>query len=79
MSIGFGSGYAYPNNLITPLAGIQYRALHDGNFRVTSSLNNSNLLNISTTAAEADTAIVFVSAFAGEGQDRTVSLKFADS
>lgn len=73
MSIGFGSGYAYPNNLITPLAGIQYRALQDGNFRVVSSLDNYNLLNISSTAADVDTAIVFASAWAGEGQDRTVS------
>lgn len=76
MTIGYGSGYAYPNNLITPLAGIQYRALQDGNFRVVSSLDNSNLLNISSTAADVDTAIVFASAWAGEGQDRTVSASF---
>lgn len=74
LSVGGGSGSAYPNNLITPLAGIQYRALQDGNIRVISSLNNSNLDSISETAAGAETSIVFASAWAAEGYDRDVRL-----
>lgn len=68
-SLGLGSGYSQPLNLITPLTAIQERAAKDFS-RVTQVLNNSAIEDIQSTASDADVALVFVSDFAVEGQDK---------
>ena len=69
-SIGLGSGFSQPQNLITPLTTITMRALQDRSL-VQSVLNNSAFDDMGTTASTADVAIVFVEAFAEENQDRS--------
>lgn len=68
-SLGTGSGYALPNNLIDPLAAIKSRAALDGT-SVSSILNNTNIAGITRLARDAETAIVFVDAITGQGNDR---------
>ena len=69
MSDAGGSGYAEPHNLIDPLAAIQQRAAQDLS-KVTWVLNDTDIVNAQATAARADVALVFVSAWAGEVIDR---------
>lgn len=69
-SLGFGSGYAIPNNLIDPLAAISIRALEDQT-SLDAVLNNTRLELIRTRASEAETAIVFAEARTGQGFERT--------
>jgi beta-glucosidase len=65
-----GSGYSTPLNLIYPLMSIQERAAKDSS-KVTWMLNDTDIATAQATAASADVALVFVSAWAAEGYDRT--------
>lgn len=65
-----GSGYSTPLNLIYPLLSIQERAAKDSS-KVTWMLNDTDIATAQTTAANADVALVFVSAWAAEGYDRS--------
>lgn len=65
-----GSGYSTPLNLIYPLMSIQERAAKDSS-KVTWMLNDTDIATAQATAASADVALVFVSAWASEGYDRT--------
>ena len=67
---GGGSGYSTPLNLIYPLMSIQERAAKDSS-KVSWMLNDTDIATAQTTAADADVALVFVSAWASEGYDRT--------
>ncbi|KAH8923646.1 glycoside hydrolase family 3 protein [Atractiella rhizophila] len=69
MSIGGGSGAVWPHNLITPLSAIQSYAQQTNTY-VEYTLNNTNLDRVTATAASGDVALVFVNAYAAEGQDR---------
>jgi beta-glucosidase len=69
-SMGFGSGYAIPNNLIDPFAAISFRALQDQT-TVDGVLNNTDLDLIRTRAAEAETTLVFAEALSGQGTERS--------
>ncbi|KAH8921086.1 glycoside hydrolase family 3 protein [Atractiella rhizophila] len=68
-TIGGGSAYVYPKNLITPLQAIQSRAAQDGSL-VQFTLNSSALDSFATVASTADVCIVFESSYATEGEDR---------
>lgn len=68
-SLGFGSGYAIPNNLIDPLAAISMRALQDQT-TIESVLNNTNIPLISSLASQAEVALVFSEALTGQGTER---------
>jgi beta-glucosidase len=72
-ALALGSGYSQPMNLINPLCAIQGRALQDRSL-VRSVLNNTAIDDIQTTAAGADVTLVFVDAYAAEGQDRETLL-----
>lgn len=69
-SLGFGSGYAIPNNLIDPLAAISMRALQDQS-TIEAVLNNTDITLISSLASYAEVAIVFSEALTGQGTERT--------
>jgi beta-glucosidase len=68
-SLGFGSGYAIPNNLIDPLAAISMRALQDQT-TIETVLNNTNIPLIASLASQADVALVFSEALTGQGTER---------
>ncbi|KAH8916735.1 glycoside hydrolase family 3 protein [Atractiella rhizophila] len=70
ITMGGGSGYAYPKNLITPLQALQSRAAELGTL-VQFVLNDTAFDSISSAAATSEVAIVFLSAWAQEFQDRT--------
>ncbi|KAJ9107455.1 hypothetical protein QFC21_000908 [Naganishia friedmannii] len=65
-----GSGYSTPLNLIYPLMAIQDRAAKDS-IKVSWALNDSDIATVQATAKTADVALVFVSAWASEGYDRS--------
>lgn len=65
-----GSGYSQPLNLIYPLMAIQERAAKDST-KLTWALNDTDIATAQATAAGADVALVFVSAWAAEGYDRS--------
>ncbi|KAJ9110449.1 hypothetical protein QFC19_001575 [Naganishia cerealis] len=65
-----GSGYSQPLNLIYPLMAIQEQAAKDSS-KVSWVLNDTDIVNVQATAAAADVALVFVSAWAAEGYDRS--------
>lgn len=68
-SLGHGSGYAIPNNLVDPLSSILNRASVDAT-SVDFVLNNTNIARINSLAATAQTAIVFTEAITTQGGDR---------
>ena len=68
-SLGVGSGFSQPQNLVTPLSALQIRASQDRTLLQTV-LNNSAIGDIQMTASTADVTLVFVDAFAQENQDR---------
>lgn len=72
-ALGLGSGYSQPMNLINPLCAIQDRAIKDRSL-IRSVLNNTAISDIEATAAQADVTLVFVDAYAQEGQDRETLL-----
>lgn len=65
-----GSGYSTPLNLIYPLMAIQDWAAKEST-KVSWALNDSDIATAQATAATADVALVFVSAWASEGYDRS--------
>ncbi|EPQ26186.1 uncharacterized protein PFL1_06122 [Pseudozyma flocculosa PF-1] len=69
LTLGGGSGWAYPPYIIDPLSAIQQKARESG-FDVNHSLDNYNLENIAFQANHSEAALVFVNAYATENQDR---------
>ncbi|TFY62536.1 hypothetical protein EVJ58_g3808 [Rhodofomes roseus] len=69
LTLGGGSGWATPPYVVTPYEAINYRA-RKMNSQVYAVFNDSDYDAISTTVQSADVAIVFVSAFTREGEDR---------
>jgi len=69
VTLGAGSGFAFPHNVITPLAAIARRAQQDGS-TVRYSLNDTDLAYAKQLAAESDVVLVFANFYTQEGQDR---------
>jgi beta-glucosidase len=69
LSLGGGSGWAIPPYLVTPYESIAYRA-RKMNSQVYSVFNDTAYNEAGMTVQVADTALVFVRAFAVEGRDR---------
>lgn len=75
-TMGGGSGWTYPNNLIDPLAAIRFRALESFS-QVQGVTNNNATAQIAAAAAQVDIAIVFVSAQSEEGAVDRSDLSFS--
>ncbi|KAJ6547711.1 putative beta-glucosidase [Mycena capillaripes] len=69
MTIGGGSGWAYPPYTIDPLAAITAYVRADGP-DINQHLENWNLAAAALQASRSETALVFINAYAAEGGDR---------
>jgi beta-glucosidase len=69
LTLGGGSGWALPPYVVTPNESINYRARKAG-AQVWTTLNDTAYAAVNLTVTPADVALVFVSAYAVEGQDR---------
>lgn len=69
LTLGGGSGWAIPPYLVTPYEAINYRGRRL-NAQVYALFNDTAYDVAATTAQSADIAIVFVSAWSKEGEDR---------
>ncbi|KZT68357.1 glycoside hydrolase family 3 protein [Daedalea quercina L-15889] len=69
LTLGGGSGWAIPPYLVTPYEAINYRG-RKLNSQVYTVFNDTAYDAVGTAAQSADVAIVFVSAFTREGEDR---------
>lgn len=67
MAMGWGSGTANFPFLIGPLSAITKKVIAKGGPDVQSVVDNNNIGQILTVAAQAEVAIVFVNTMAGEG------------
>lgn len=68
-TLGGGSGWAIPPYIISGFEGVSLRARRDG-AQIWPVLNDTAYDSVNTTAAGADIALVFVSAWATENHDR---------
>jgi beta-glucosidase len=69
MSVGGGSGWAYPPYTIDPLAAINAYVRPDGP-DINQHLENWDLDAAALQASRSETALVFINAYAKEGGDR---------
>lgn len=69
LSLGGGSGWQIPPYVVTPYEAINWRGRKSG-AQVYSVFNDTAYDAIGTTVQSADVALVFVSAYAMEGEDR---------
>ncbi|KAJ7774990.1 putative beta-glucosidase [Mycena metata] len=69
MTIGGGSGWAYPPYTIDPLAAINAFVRADGP-DINAHLENWDLAAAALQASRSETALVFINAYAQEGADR---------
>ncbi|PWN53015.1 putative beta-glucosidase [Violaceomyces palustris] len=69
LTSGGGSGWGFPPYIVDPLAAIQ-NYVRDGGPDVNIHLDNWNLTNAETQASVSEVALVFVNAYATEGNDR---------
>ncbi|KAF7338183.1 putative beta-glucosidase [Mycena venus] len=69
MTVGGGSGWAYPPYTIDPLAAINAFVRADGP-DINSHLENWDLAAAALQASRSETALVFINAYATEGFDR---------
>jgi beta-glucosidase len=69
LTLGGGSGWVIPSYIVSGLDGVSRRARADG-AQVWPVLNDTAYGIVSSTAAGADIALVFVNSYAAEGHDR---------
>jgi len=69
VTLGAGSGFAFPQNVITPLAAISRRAEQDGT-EIRYSLNDTDFAYAQQIASDSDVVLVFANFYTQEGQDR---------